>query len=229
MHGGPEAASVKGFALYEAGYLRQLLAGKGFFVFEPNYRGSDNLGNAHEMRIFKDPGEGPASDILSGIDALLQNRDIDGGRISIGGHSYGGFLSAWLIGHDHRWVCAVVADGAIDWTTIYNMSSFGNLAWARDSLGGTPSDPAVADLYRTGSPITYVNQVTTPTLILSGTSDQQCPVPESYAFYHPLKDRGVPVRFVALPGAEHSPSRPVQRERYYETIVDWVMSHQGKP
>lgn len=225
LHGGPEAASTTGFAVGEVGYLRQLLAGKGFFVFEPNYRGSDNLGNAHEMAIFGDPGAGPSSDVISGIEALVKSHDIDPARISIGGHSYGGFMSAWLMGHDHRWSSSIVADGAVDWLPTYNFSSFGNLAWARDSLGGTPSDPQVAELYRTGSPITYASQVTTPTLILSGTSDQQVPAVESYALYHALKDSGVPVRFVALPGAEHSPSRPIQRERYYEIMVDWVLAH----
>lgn len=129
------------------------------------------------------------------------------------------------MGQDHRWTSSIVADGAVDWTATYNLSNFGNLAWARDSLGGTPSDPKAGELYRTGSPITYAHQVTTPTLILSGTSDQQVPAVESYALYHALKDRGVPVRFVALPGAEHSPSRPIQKERYYEIMVDWVLAH----
>ncbi len=227
LHGGPEGASTTGFAVGEIGYLRQVLAGRGFFVFEPNYRGSDNLGNAHEMAIFGDPGVGPGSDVTSGIEALAKNHDIDPARISIGGHSYGGFMSAWLMGHDRRWTSSIVADGAVDWISTYNLSNFGNLAWARDSLGGTPSDPHVADLYRTGSPITYVSQVTTPTLILSGTSDQQVPAVESYALYHALKDAGVPVRFVALPGAEHSPSRPIQKERYYEIMVEWVLVHDG--
>jgi dipeptidyl aminopeptidase/acylaminoacyl peptidase len=221
IHGGPEAASG---SQYESNPLRQTLAGRGYFVFEPNYRGSDNLGNAHEHAIYRDPGEGPGKDVISGIEAIAAAGLIDPNRISVAGHSYGGYMTAWLIGHDHRWRSAIVSDGLTSWTDLYNLAADGNLAMARDSLGGTPSDPD-SDLYRTGSPITYAAAITTPTLIMHGTADETVPITSSYALYHTLKDRHTPVRFIALPGAHHHPGDPVRQKRFYELMVQWILEH----
>jgi dipeptidyl aminopeptidase/acylaminoacyl peptidase len=228
IHGGPEAAALDEFLPREGGLLRHTMAGKGYFVFEPNYRGSDNLGQKHEQGIFGNPGVGPASDVLSGIDELVNRGLVDSDHISVAGHSYGGYMTCWLISHDHRWKSGSVLDGAVDWTDEYNFSSDGNLAWTRDSLGGTPSDPATADLYKSGSPITYAGDISTPTLIMSGTADETVPITESYRLYHALKDRHVPVRFVAVPGAHHMPSDPVRYERFWEITEDWILAHDPK-
>ena len=219
-HGGPEAASTEDFDSGEIGPLRDLFAAHGFLVFEPNYRGSDNLGNAHEHAIYRDPGTGPDSDVISGIERLQRQGIVDASRIAAVGHSYGGYMTAWLIAHQHFWRCAVVADGAVDWTEEYELSGAGNLAWTRDSLGGSPWNPHSAALCRSGSPITYAGQITTPTLILSGTADTTVPITESFALYHALASRHVPVRFIGIPGAFHSPQDPVHRELYYRAIED---------
>ncbi len=226
-HGGPEAASSEGFDAGEIGPLRNLFAAHGFLVFEPNYRGSDNLGNAHEHAIYRDPGAGPDSDVISGIGMLEARGIVDSSRIAAVGHSYGGYMTAWLISHHHFWRCAVVADGAVDWTEEYELSAAGNLAWTRDSLGGGPWDEQSAALYRTGSPITYAADITTPTLILSGTDDTTVPITESFALYHALSSRHIPVRFIAIPGAHHSPQDPVHRELYYRAIDEWVAARLG--
>jgi len=226
-HGGPEAASSEGFDAGEIGPLRDLFAASGFLVFEPNYRGSDNLGNAHEHAIYRDPGAGPDSDVISGIRMLEARGIVDSSRIAAVGHSYGGYMTAWLISHHHFWRCAVVADGAVDWTEEYELSAAGNLAWTRDSLGGGPWDKQSAALYRTGSPITYAADITTPTLILSGTDDTTVPITESFALYHALSSRHIPVRFIAIPGAHHSPQDPVHRELYYRAIDEWVVARLG--
>jgi len=223
-HGGPEAASTQTFADGEIGRLRYLFTANGYIVFEPNYRGSDDLGSSHEHKIYRDPGTGPAADVMSGISALEKTGAVDTSRIAAVGHSYGGYMTTWLIGHQHIWRSAVVADGMVDWRQEYDTSAAGNLAWTRDSLGGTPMDPLAAPLYVSGSPITYAGDITTPTLILSGTADETVPISESFALYHALADRHVPVRFIGLPGAHHSPSRPVQVDRYYAEIFDWVNS-----
>lgn len=226
-HGGPEAASIAGFDTGEIGPLRDLFAADGYLVFEPNYRGSDNLGTAHEHAIYRDPGKGPDSDVISGIRMLEKKGIVDEKRIAAVGHSYGGYMTAWLISHQHFWRCAVVADGAVDWTEEYELAGAGNLAWTRDSLGGSPWDKKSASLYRTASPITYAGQITTPTLILSGTSDITVPITESFALYHALASRHVPVKFIGLPGGRHSPHDPVHREMYYRAINKWVVKYLG--
>ncbi|MFZ0499051.1 MAG: S9 family peptidase [Steroidobacteraceae bacterium] len=226
-HGGPEAASSEDFDVPEIGPLRQLFAARGFLVFEPNYRGSDNLGNAHEHAIFRDPGVGPDSDVVSGIRMLEGRGIVDSSRIAAVGHSYGGYMTGWLISHQHFWRCAVVADGALDWTEEYELSGAGNLAWTRDSLGGGPWDKQSAALYRTGSPMTYAGDITTPTLILSGTDDVTVPITESFALYHALSSRGIAVKFLGIPGGHHSPQDPVHAELYYRAIADWVVAQLG--
>ncbi len=226
-HGGPEASSSEGFDTNEIGPLRDLFAADGYLVFEPNYRGSDNLGNAHLHAIYRDPGHGPDSDVISGIKMLEKQGIVDESRIAAVGHSYGGYMTAWLISHQHFWRCAVVADGAVDWTEEYELSAAGNLAWTRDSLGGSPWDKDSAALYRSGSPITYADQIITPTLILSGTDDTTVPITESFALYHALASRNVPVKFIGIPGAHHSPQDPVHRELYYGAINKWVVKYLG--
>ncbi len=226
-HGGPEASSSEGFDTNEIGPLRDLFAADGYLVFEPNYRGSDNLGNAHEHAIYRDPGVGPDSDVISGVRMLEKQGIVDESRIAATGHSYGGYMTAWLISHQHFWRCAVVGDGAVDWTEEYELSAAGNLAWTRDSLGGSPWDKDSAELYRSGSPISYAGDITTPTLILSGTDDTTVPITESFALYHALASRQVPVKFIGIPGAHHSPQDPVHRELYYQAINAWVVQYLG--
>ncbi|HEX7341554.1 MAG TPA: S9 family peptidase [Rhodanobacteraceae bacterium] len=226
-HGGPEAASSEDFDGGEIGPLRDLFAADGYLVFEPNYRGSDNLGTAHEHAIYRDPGQGPNSDVMAGLRMIEAKGIVDASRIAAVGHSYGGYMTTWLISHQHFWRCAVVADGAIDWTEEYELSAAGNLAWTRDSLGGSPWDKQSAALYRTGSPITYAGQITTPTLILSGTDDTTVPITESFGLYHALASRHVPVTFIGIPGAHHTPQDPVHLELYYQAINQWVRKHLG--
>ncbi len=226
-HGGPEAASIEHFDAEEIGPLRLVFAAHGYLVFEPNYRGSDNLGNAHEHAIYRDPGTGPDSDVISGIHRLETMGIVDTARIAAVGHSYGGYMTSWLIGHQHFWRCAVVADGVTDWTEEYELSGAGNLAWTRDSLGGSPWDKRSAALYRTGSPITYAGDITTPTLILSGTDDVTVPITEAFALYHALASRHVPVKFIGIPGAHHMPQDPVHRALFYRAMVRWVTRYLG--
>jgi dipeptidyl aminopeptidase/acylaminoacyl peptidase len=226
-HGGPEAASSEDFDVPEIGPLRELFAARGFLVFEPDYRGSDNLGNAHEHAIYRDPGAGPDSDVISGISMLEQKGIVDSSRIAAVGHSYGGYMTGWLISHQHFWRCAVIADGVLDWTEEYELSAAGNLAWTRDSLGGGPWDKQSAALYRSGSPMTYAGDITTPTLILSGTDDTTVPITESFALYHALSSRGIAVQLIGIPGAHHSPQDPVHEELYYRAIADWVTAQLG--
>src|SRR5271163_858696 len=103
IHGGPEWASTTDF-----GFLPQVFAAHGYVIFEPNYRGSENLGNKYERAIMNDAGDGPGRDVMAGIAALEKQGFIDESRIGVSGWSYGGYMTSWLIGHYHLWKAAVV-------------------------------------------------------------------------------------------------------------------------
>jgi dipeptidyl aminopeptidase/acylaminoacyl peptidase len=163
------------------------------------------------------------SDVMAGLAAVEARGAIDPTHECVGGHSYGGFMTGWIIGHDARWRCAVIGDGAVDWIETYDLSAVGNLAWARDSLGGSPwASAALLQRYREQSPITYATQVKTPTLLLTGLLDQTVPFTESWEYYHALQDIGTPVRLIAIPTAHHTPHDPVRLESYERHILDWL-------
>lgn len=223
LHGGPEAAITTAWDEgTDEGYpFGAVASGQGAFVFMPNYRGSNDRGTAHEHAIFGDPAAGPASDILAGLANVLAHAPIDTTRIGVGGHSYGAYLTSWLIGHDTRWKCAVVADGSPDWVASYDLSGTGNLAFTRDSLGGSPWNPAFAQRYHDTSPITYAHAIRTPTLIITGLADEVVPFVGSFTLYHAIKEQHVPVRLVGIPTAHHTPGDPVRHEAYERTILDY--------
>ncbi len=228
QHGGPEAAVNTAFTegTDESWPIGQLAAAHGWYAFLPNYRGSDDLGTAHEHAIFADPNVGPMSDVIAGVSAVEKRGAVDTSRECIGGHSYGGDMTAWIIGHDTRWRCAVLGDAAVDWLEAYDLSGNGNLAWTRDSLGGSPwQSAAMMQRYREDSPITYATQVRTPTLILTGLADQVVPFSESWAFYHALRENDVPVHLIGIPTAHHTPRDPVRLESYEQHILDWLDQH----
>jgi dipeptidyl aminopeptidase/acylaminoacyl peptidase len=215
IHGGPQASSTTGYSS-----LSQLLASHGYVVFSPNYRGSDNLGNAFEHAIDNDAGEGPGRDVMTGLAALEHKGFIDESRIGVSGWSYGGYMTSWLIGHYHIWKAAVSGAAVNDLVHSYALSD--NNVTQRFSINGPPWDPKQAQAYRVQSPITYARDIKTPTLILSDTGDARVPITQSYLMYHALKDNGVTVQFFAYPVPGHSPGDPVRQPDVFRRWVDWM-------
>ncbi len=180
IHGGPQSASIERFNV-----LTQLIAAKGYIVFEPNYRGSDHRGNAYQHAIVKDWGDGPGKDVMAGIAALKERCNVDEKRIAVTGWSYGGYMTTWLIGHYQIWKAAMAGAAVTDWVDMYNLGD-GNVQ-LRYSFDGTPWTGDALTMYREQSPITYARQIKTPTLILSTTGDARVPITQSYQLYHALK------------------------------------------
>ena len=217
IHGGPTAASVATFSS-----LAQLFAGRGYFVFEPNYRGSDNLGNTYKSAIFKDAGAGPGRDVMAGLAQIKRSGLIDTTRIGVSGWSYGGYMTTWLIGHYPRvWKAAVAGAAVTDWFDQYN---FGDANVQRGaSMGGSPWLSAEqAQSYRDQSPISAAAQIRTPTLILANTGDPRVPITQSYKLYHALKDNGVTTKFIAWPVPAHNASDPVRQRERNRYWLEWM-------
>jgi len=218
IHGGPNSSSTIGF-----NFLNQVLAARGFLVFNPNYRGSDNLGEKYWHAIVADAGAGPGRDVMAGIDAVGKLAKVDPSRIAVSGWSYGGYMTSWLIGHYHQWKVAVSGAAVNNLVDEYALADNG-VGW-RYAFGGSPWKNTLMPQYIQQSPLTYARDVVTPTLIMSDTGDSRVPVTQSYEMFHTLKDRGTPVEFWAYPVSGHFPSDPVRSLDVYTRWTDWIVKH----
>ncbi len=211
IHGGPQAASSTAFDLWG-----QSLAAHGWLVFEPNYRGSDNAGNAYERAIYMDAGAGPGRDVMAGVDAVERLGIVDTSRLAVGGWSYGGYMTSWLMTHYHPWRTAISGAAVNDWVDMYNLGDsnyqIGFTFKGSPYVGNNMSD------YRAQSPITYAKETRCPVLVISDVGDVRVPISQSFAMYHALKDNNIPVRFVGIPVNGHFPSDPV---RYHDVLALW--------
>jgi len=215
IHGGPTAASTTAFS-----FLSQLMATHGYVVFSPNYRGSDNLGNAYQRAIWNDAGDGPGRDVIAGIEAVKKLGFVDASKIGVTGWSYGGYMTSWLIGHYQIWKAAMAGAPVTDMYDEYNLSD-GNVA-GRYGFRGSPYVGDNLKDFRAQSPITYAAHMKTPTLIMHDTGDARVTVTQGYSLYHALKDNGVPVKFIAFPIPGHAPGDPVRRMEMYRHWVEWM-------
>jgi dipeptidyl aminopeptidase/acylaminoacyl peptidase len=216
IHGGPTAASNEAFS-----ELAQLMAARGWIVFQPNYRGSDNRGNAFQRAIAAGAGEGPGKDVMAGREALERRGFVDASRIAVSGWSYGGFMTAWMIGrYPTGWRAAVAGAAALDLFDMYSLSDLS--VQRRHAITGSPWTEGRERLYRAQSPLTYAAHVRTPTLLLSNTGDGRVAVTQSYKFFHALKDNGVEARFFAYPVAGHFPADPARQKDVYRRWLGWI-------
>jgi dipeptidyl aminopeptidase/acylaminoacyl peptidase len=218
VHGGPTASSTTGFS-----FFAQYLASHGYIIFSPNYRGSDNLGNAYQRAIFNDAGDGPGRDVIAGIDAIKKLNIIDENKIAVSGWSYGGYMTSWLIGHYNFWKAAVAGAPVTDLYDEYNLSD-GNVS-GRYQFKGSPYVGDNLKAYLAQSPITYWANIKTPTLLLHDTGDARVTITQSYSLFHALKDNGVEVKFFAYPVAGHFPGDPVRQMDVYRRWTDWLDQH----
>ena len=218
IHGGPEAASTLRFSP-----LTQLLASAGFVVFQPNYRGSTNLGDAYQHAIFRDTGEGPGKDVMAGVEAVEKRGFVDTDRIGVSGWSYGGYMTTWLTGHYDAWKAAVSGAALTDWVMDYTIAYYqmGDTYF----FGGSPWTEKYREIWREQSPIRYADKVKAPTLIMGDVGDPNVPLVNSYEWYHALRDNGVEVEFYAYPANTHFPGDIVQTVDVYRRWVGWMQKH----
>ncbi|MGA9855173.1 MAG: S9 family peptidase [Gammaproteobacteria bacterium] len=215
IHGGPESASTVGFSP-----LPQLLAAAGFLVFQPNYRGSINLGDKYQHAIYRDTGEGPGKDVMAGLAAVEKLRIVDTRRIGVTGWSYGGYMTTWLTGHYDVWKAAVAGAPLTDWVMDYTIAYY--QTGDRYFFGSSPWTDAGWKIWRAQSPITYVRNVKAPTLLMSDVDDANVPFVNAEEWYHGLRDNSVTVEFYAYPESTHFPHDIVQTTDVYNRWVGWM-------
>lgn len=210
VHGGP-SASVG--ARWDGSVYPQL----GYFVFSPNPRGSFGEGEKFTAANIKDFGYGDLRDILTGMDAVEAKVSIDKSREGLMGWSYGGFMTMFGVTQTHRFKAAVAGAGISDWKSYYGQNSIDQ--WMVPFFGHTVyDDPAV---YAKSSAIEYIKNVTTPTLVVVGDRDGECPAPQSFEFWHALRAEGVKTQLVVFPNEGHGFRNPDHIRDLEARMVAW--------
>jgi dipeptidyl aminopeptidase/acylaminoacyl peptidase len=206
IHGGPSWLSFPSL-VYNYVYPVQQWLEKGAVILMPNYRGSAGYGEAFRALNLRNLGVGDAWDVLSGVDDLVAQGYIDPKRMGAMGWSQGGYISAFLTTTTDRFSGISVGAGISNWMTYYVNTDIH--PFTRHYLQGTPwSDPEV---YAKTSPMTYINDAVTPTLIQHGEFDRRVPTPNAYELYQGLQDVGAPVELIIYKGFGHGISKPKER------------------
>jgi len=219
VHGGPAAAATPRYvAAGEGGNaLVRDLVDQGYFVFMPNPRGSYGQGSSFTSANKKDFGRGDWRDILAGVDAAIKQAPVDGQRLGLMGHSYGGYMTMWGVTHSQRFKAAVAGAGIANWISYYGQNGIDQ--WMVPFFGATMyDDPAV---YRAASPIEAIKSARTPTLIYVGERDVECPPAQSMEFWHGLKAMGVPTTLVIYDGEGHAFRKPEHQKDLRAREIGW--------
>jgi dipeptidyl aminopeptidase/acylaminoacyl peptidase len=216
VHGGP--AWARRPAWPGTFFDLTLMASQGYFVFFPNPRGSFGQGERFTRANVKDFGYGDLDDILAGVDEVLKTATVDPERLGLGGWSYGGYMTMWAVTQTQRFRAAVAGAGVSNWQSYYGENGIDQ--WLLPYFGATVyDDPAV---YARSSPMTFIKRVRTPTLVLVGERDVECPPPQSREFWHALKTLGVPTQLVIYAGEGHGFSRRNHRHDVMRRTAAWL-------
>ncbi len=214
VHGGPAAAAKPA---WPSTFNMAALSSQGYFILFPNPRGSYGEGEAFTEANVRDFGYGDLRDIMRGVDEALASKPVDANRLGIAGWSYGGYMTMWAVTQTNRFHAAVAGAGISDWQSYYGENLIDQ--WMIPYFGASVyDDPAV---YARSSPITFIRNVRTPTLILVGDSDAECPAPQSYEFWHALKTEGVKTQFVVYPNEGHAVRQPDHQKDLLNRTLNW--------
>ncbi|MEA3587763.1 S9 family peptidase [Pseudidiomarina sp. 1APP75-27a] len=218
IHGGPHTAYAESFSAEV-----QLMAAAGNVVLYTNPRGSTSYGEAFAQEIHHNYPSQDYDDLMDGVDAVIAKGFIDEERLYVTGGSGGGVLTAWIVGHTDRFAAAVVAKPVINWYSFVLTADMYNY-FTKYWFPGLPWENL--EHYMKYSPISYVGNVTTPTMLLTGEADYRTPISESEQYYQALKLAGVETAMVRVPDAPHGiysrPSNLIGKVAY---ILHWFETH----
>ena len=220
VHGGPH-----GFYGYAFNNMQQVLASNGFVVVFSNPRGSGSYGREFAQMVRCDWGGEDYFDLMAVLDKALEQPYTDRERTGIWGYSYGGFMTAWTIGHTQRFRAAVCGAPCFDLESMYGTSDISH-AWGPYQWGGTPHEASEA--FAAHSPSTFAHRATTPTLIVQGEADERCPIGQGEQMFVALKQAGCEVEFARYPGGAHAMLRvgpPSHRADFLERLLGWFTTH----
>ena len=219
IHGGPSGVTTPDWPA-SFGMSRAIIAAlssRGYYALLPNPRGSYGQGEDFTRANVKDFGHGDLRDILTGVDAAIKKYPIDPARLGVTGWSYGGFMTMWTVTQTNRFGAAVAGAGIANWQSYYGQNLIDQ--WMIPFFGASVyDDPAV---YEKSSPIRFIKNVKTPTLVIAGERDAECPSSQSYEFWHALKALGVPTQLIIYPGEGHLFIEPKHQADRMEQTIAW--------
>jgi dipeptidyl aminopeptidase/acylaminoacyl peptidase len=219
IHGGPSNLTTPewpaGFGMSRA--IVAALSSRGYYVLLPNPRGSYGQGEDFTRANVKDFGGGDLRDILAGVDTAITKYPIDPARLGVTGWSYGGFMTMWTVTQTNRFRGAVAGAGIANWQSYYGQNLIDQ--WMIPFFGSSVyDDPGI---YEKSSPIHYIKKVKTPTLVVVGERDAECPAPQSYEFWHALKALGIRTQLIIYPGEGHLFIKPENQADRLDQTVAW--------
>jgi dipeptidyl aminopeptidase/acylaminoacyl peptidase len=220
IHGGPRTAYGNSL-MFEF----QLLAANGFAVLFTNPRGSDAYGEEFAAAIPKNYGDRDYKDIMEAVDQFTKTGIADEKRLGVGGGSYGGYMTNWIIGHTDRFKAAVTERSISNWNSFFGTSDIGHF-FAQEEVGGVPWENS--QHYNENSPITYVQNVKTPVLIIHSEEDYRCPIEQGEQLFVSLKKQRKEAVMLRFPDENHELSRsgrPKHRIERLNQITEWFKKH----
>ncbi len=220
VHGGPAAQATAKWPGTWSG-LAAPLSAEGYFVLIANPRGSYGQGEAFTVANVRDFGRGDLRDILSGLDLVLKTQPVDAKRVGLCGWSYGGYMTMWALTQTNRFRAAVAGAGIANWQSYYGQNLIDQ--WMIPYFGASVYDDPAA--YAQSSPLTFIKNVRTPTLIVVGDSDKECPAPQSYEYWHALRTLGVDTKLVVYENEGHHFRKPAHIEDLLTRSVNWFNEH----
>jgi dipeptidyl aminopeptidase/acylaminoacyl peptidase len=215
IHGGPSA--MWGPGEDSMWFEFQYFSAQGYAIVFANPRGSGGYGYEFQHANYQNWGVGPAGDILAADDVVAKEPYIDPKRRVVTGGSYGGYMVAWIVGHDHRFAAAVAQRGVYDLSTFFGEGN----AWrlVPRAFGGYPWQPEIRRILDRESPLTYVENITTPLLLQHGDNDRRTGFVQSEMLLRSLKVLGRDVEEVRYPRATHELSRSGEPKQRLDTLV----------
>lgn len=215
VHGGPSSAVIPRWP--RMGFAGEPFSALGYFVFMPNPRGSFGQGEAYVQANRKDFGHGDLRDILAGIDTVEKKLPVDDKRLGLTGWSYGGFMSMFIPTQTTRFRAVVAGAGISNWQSYYGQNLIDQ--WMIPFFGASVyDDPQV---YAKSSAINFIKQTKSPTLIVVGDRDAECPAPQSFEYWHALRAQGVPTSLVVYPNEGHHFVDPEHQRDVLQRALLW--------
>jgi dipeptidyl aminopeptidase/acylaminoacyl peptidase len=224
IHGGPH-----GHFGYSFNVTQQCLATYGFLVLAVNPRGSTSYGREFTQAVNRDWGGGDYQDLMAMLDRVLERPYADAARTGASGYSYGGYMTAWIVGQTDRFKAVFCGAPVFDLESQWGTADIDHAAGEREFFGEPHEHP---EWYAKHSPSTYAHRATSPTLLMQGEADNRCPLGQAEQMFVALKKAGCEVEFVRYPGMSHGFRRtgpPLYQEDSLRRILGWFKHYLGDP